>query len=78
VEAGAGKRKESEDSKAGEEQMELDDDAGRPPVKRGKEEDDEWANFGSILPTFSNDSKRAQRQKEKEEERKNKGIDKVI
>jgi hypothetical protein len=42
------------------------------------DDDNEWASFGNLLPTFTNDSKRTVRQKQKEEERMSKSIDKVI
>lgn len=49
-----------------------------PVIPRDKEqEDDEWSAFGDILPTFTNDTKRGKKQKEREEMRQSSSIDRV-
>ncbi|CAL8111702.1 unnamed protein product [Orchesella dallaii] len=48
------------------------------PVPKAKNNDqDEWNEFGNILPTFSNDGKKAERRKQKEEARASKSIDQL-
>lgn len=42
-----------------------------------EEDDNEWMNFGDALSTFSNESKKSERRKQKEMEREAKSIDKV-
>lgn len=42
-----------------------------------EEDDNEWMNFGDALPTFSNESKRSERRKQKELDREAGSIDKV-
>ncbi len=43
-----------------------------------KDDENEWSTFGSMIPTYSNDSKRGKKEKEREEMRQLNSIDRVI